>query len=87
MSKLSKQDKIEIYHLWHDYQIGSTELSQRYRVGRTNIGYLLALIDRHGLAIYGYRRITAELRRRGLLVNHKKSAALNEQAEIVWHSQ
>ena len=51
MSKLSKQDKIEIYHLWHDYQIGSTELSQRYRVGRSNIDYLLALIDRHGLAI------------------------------------
>ena len=46
MSKLSKQDKIEIYHLWHDYQIGSTELSQRYRVGRTNISYLLALIGR-----------------------------------------
>ncbi|WP_423788783.1 hypothetical protein [Lactobacillus apis] len=51
MAKLSKQDKIEIYHLWHDYQIGSTELSQRYRVGRSNIDYLLALIDRHGLAI------------------------------------
>ena len=27
MSKLSKQDKIEIYHLWHDYQIGPAELS------------------------------------------------------------
>ena len=51
MSKLSKQDKIEIYHLWHDYQIGSTELSQRYRVGKTNINYLLALIGRHGLAV------------------------------------
>ena len=34
MSKLSKQDKIEIYHLWHDYQIGPAELSQRYRVGK-----------------------------------------------------
>ncbi|MCX8722374.1 hypothetical protein [Lactobacillus sp. B4005] len=22
MAKLSKQDKIEIYHLWHDYQVG-----------------------------------------------------------------
>ena len=51
MSKLSKQDKIEIYHLWHDYQIGSTELSQRYRVGKSNISYLLALVNRHGLAI------------------------------------
>ena len=51
MSKLSKQDKVEIYHLWHDYQISPAELSQRYRVGKTNISYLLALIDRHGLAI------------------------------------
>ena len=51
MTKLSKQDKIEIYHLWHDYQIGPAELSQRYRVGKTNINYLLALIDRHGLVI------------------------------------
>ena len=51
MTKLSKQDKIKIYHLWHDYQIGSTELSQRYRVGRSKIDYLLPLIDHHGLAI------------------------------------
>ena len=51
MAKLSKQDKIEIYHLWHDYQISSTELSQRYRVGKSNISYLLALVNRHGLAI------------------------------------
>ena len=50
MTKLSKQDKIKIYHLWHDYQIGSTELSQRYRVGRSKIDYLLAF-DHHGLAI------------------------------------
>ena len=51
MAKLSKQDKIEIYHLWHDYQVGSTELSQRYQVSKPNIDYLLALINRHGLAI------------------------------------
>jgi len=29
MSKLSKQDKIEIYYLWHDYQICSGESSWR----------------------------------------------------------
>ena len=51
MNKLSKQYKIEIYHLWHDYQIGSADLSQRYRVGKSNIGYLLALIARYGQAI------------------------------------
>ena len=37
MSKLSKQDKVEIYHLWHDYQISPAELSQRYRVGNTKM--------------------------------------------------
>ena len=51
MTKLSKQDKTEIYHLWHSYGVGVTELSQPYQIGRTNINYLLALIDRHGLAI------------------------------------
>ena len=40
MTKLSKQDKIEIYHLWYDYQISSTEISQLYRVGRSNIDYI-----------------------------------------------
>ena len=71
MSKLSKQDKIEIYHLWHDYQIGSTELSQRYRVGRTNISYLLALIDRHSLAILDqpYTAYTSNFKEQALKSN------------------
>ena len=76
MSKLSKQDKVEIYHLWHDYQIGSTELSQRYRVGRTNISYLLALIDRHGLAILDqpYTAYTSNFKEQALkriIVDHE----------------
>ena len=48
---------------------------------------LSVLVDQRTKHRYGYRRITVELRRRGLLANHKKSAALNEQVEIVWHSQ
>ena len=40
MTKLSKQDKIKIYHLWYDYQIGSTEISKLYRVGSSNIDYI-----------------------------------------------
>ena len=51
MSKLSKQEKFQIYQLWHSYIVDVPELSQRYRVGKTNINYLLALIDCHGLAI------------------------------------
>ncbi len=34
MSKLSKQDKIEIFNLWQNYQVGATELSRRYQVIR-----------------------------------------------------
>ncbi|MBC6361132.1 transposase [Lactobacillus sp. M0403] len=76
MSKLSKQDKIEIYHLWHDYQIGSIELSQRYRVGKSNISYLLALIDRHGLAILNqpFTTYTSNFKEQALkriVVNHE----------------
>ncbi len=76
MSKLSKQDKIEIYHLWHDYQIGPAELSQRYRVGKTNISYLLALIDRHGLAILDqpYTAYTSNFKEQALkriIVDHE----------------
>ena len=76
MSKLSKQDKIEIYHLWHDYQIGPAELSQRYQVGRTNISYLLALIDRHGLAILDqpYTAYTSNFKEQALkriIVDHE----------------
>ncbi len=37
MSKLSKQDKIQIYHLWHDYQMGPAVLNLRYREGQSNI--------------------------------------------------
>ena len=44
--------KIEIYHLWHDYQIGFAELSQRYQVDRSNIDYLLALIKRNFSVFY-----------------------------------
>lgn len=32
MTKLSKQDKIDIFHLWQNYQVGATELSRRYQV-------------------------------------------------------
>ena len=42
MSKLSKQNKIEIYQLWHSYGVCVTLLSQRYRVGQSNKSYLLA---------------------------------------------
>ena len=51
MAKLSKQDKIEIFNLWQNYQVGTTELCRRYQVNPSTINYLLALINRHGTAI------------------------------------
>ncbi|WP_423788784.1 transposase [Lactobacillus apis] len=51
MAKLSKQDEIEIFNLWQNYQVGATELSRRYQVNLSTINYLLALINRHGTAI------------------------------------
>ena len=51
MSKLSKQDKIEIFNLWQNYQVVATELSRRYQVYSSTINYLLALINRYGTAI------------------------------------
>lgn len=76
MTKLSKQDKIQIYHLWHDYQIGPAVLSQRYHVGRSNIGYLLALIDRHGLAVLDqpFTAYTSNFKKQAvkrIIVNHE----------------
>ena len=51
MSKLSKQDKIEILNFWQNYQFGATELSRRYQFYPSTINYLLALINRDGTAI------------------------------------
>lgn len=51
MTKLSKQDKIDIFHLWQNYQVGATELSRRYQVNPSTINYLLALIRRYGITI------------------------------------
>ena len=88
MAKLSKQDKIEIYHLWHDYQIGSTELSQCYRVDRSNIDYLLALINRHGLAILDqpFTTYTSNFKERALkriIVDHESVDRVS--LEKSWH--
>ena len=51
MSKLSKKDKIEIFNLWQNYQVGVTKLSRRYQVNPSSINYLFVLINRHGTAI------------------------------------
>lgn len=51
MVKLTKQDKIEIFHIWQDYGIDSKGLSRRYRINPSTINYVLALINRYGTAV------------------------------------
>ncbi|WP_322555881.1 IS3 family transposase [Lactobacillus sp. PV034] len=51
MSKLTKQDKIDIYNYWKKYGKTSTWLSKKYRINSGNIRYILNLIDRHGINI------------------------------------
>ena len=47
MSKLTKQDKINIYNYWKNYDKSSIRLSKKYGVNSSNISYMLNLIDRY----------------------------------------
>ena len=51
MSKLSKQDKIDIYNDWKYYHKSLCKLAKQYGVGAGNLPYLLRLIDRYGIQI------------------------------------
>ena len=51
MSKLSYEDKIEIYEQYKK-GIGYRKLSKIYNIGNHNIQYLLRLIDKHGYNIF-----------------------------------
>lgn len=50
MSKLTRQDKIELYS---EYQSGAgiTELSSKYQINKGNIRHIIALLNRHGTGI------------------------------------
>ena len=76
MAKLSKQDKIEIFNLWRNYNIRPSELGRRYGINPANIKYLLALIQRHGLAILDqpYTEYSLEFKKQAIirvLVKHE----------------
>ncbi len=51
MSKLSKQDKIDIYNNWKYYHKSLSHLGREYGVRPDNLYYLIRLIDLHGLEI------------------------------------
>lgn len=51
MSKLTKQDKIDIYNYWKKYGKSSVWLGKQYGVDSRAIRYLLKLIERYGINI------------------------------------
>lgn len=51
MTKLSKQDKTDIYNKWKYYGKSSYQLGEEYGVNSANLRYLFELIDLHGLEI------------------------------------
>lgn len=51
MSKLSKQDKINIYNNWKYYGKSDNSLSKEYGVSEPNINYMVHFIDRYGIQI------------------------------------
>ncbi|WP_414843161.1 IS3 family transposase [Limosilactobacillus agrestis] len=76
MSKLTKQDKIDIYNYWKNYGKTSTWLSNKYGVNLTNIRYMLKLIDHYGINILdsSYSAYTIEFKEeaiRRVLINNE----------------
>ena len=76
MSKLTKQDKIDIYNYWKNYGKTSTWLSKKYGVNSGNIRYMLNLIDRYGINILdrSYSAYTIEFKQeaiRRVLINNE----------------
>lgn len=51
MSKLSKQDKIDIYNSWKYCFNTAGKLAKKYGVRASNLDYMCKLIDKHGLEI------------------------------------
>lgn len=64
MSKLSKQDKIDIYNNWKNYNISANQAAKEYGVNRANLFYLITLIERHGIEILdtGYTNYSVEFK-------------------------
>ena len=76
MSKLSKQDKIDIYNNWKNYNISANQAAKEYGVNRANLFYLITLIERHGIEILdtGYTNYSVEFKEktiRRVLFNHE----------------
>ncbi|AHI12072.1 IS3 family transposase [Lactobacillus helveticus] len=51
MSKLSKQDKIDIYNSWKNYGKSVEQLGREYNVTSGNLRYVLSLMERYGVKV------------------------------------
>ena len=74
MCQLAHVSRAGFYRLWQEHQPREEDMDVRSAI--------------QGIAVahrrrYGYRRITAELRRRGLLVNHKRVARLMREDNLL----
>jgi transposase InsO family protein len=74
MCQLAPVSRAGFYRSLHQTQPLEEEMAVRAEIQQ------IALAHRHR---YGYRRITAELRRRGLLVNHKRVARLMREDNLL----
>ncbi len=51
MTKLTKQDKIDIYNNWKNYKKSAESLSKEYKIASSVVRYLVRLLDKHGLDV------------------------------------
>lgn len=76
MTKLSKQDKINIYNSWKNYGKSVEQLGKEYHVTPSNLRYLLRLMERNGVSILDKSRTNysigfKEKAIKRVLINHE----------------
>jgi putative transposase len=74
MCQLAQVSRAGFYRSWQEHQPMEEDMDVRSAIQE------IAVAHRRR---YGYRRITAELRRRGLLVNHKRVARLMREDNLL----
>ena len=90
MTKLSKQDKINIYNSWKNYGKSVEQLGKEYHVTPSNLRYLLRLMERNGVSILDKSRTNysigfKEKAIKRVLINHE--VAYQVSLELVLPNQ
>ena len=78
MSKLSKQQKIELYRKWKLEGYSITSIAKQYHLALTSLRYFLLLIDMHGEQIldHSYQEYSKEFKEAAI------AQALSKQESI-----